>query len=182
MIAYYLLGGIFMLLGFCCLLLIIAQLPGTWIMITLATLIQCANQAWLLPAGSIVSTAWWSIGIAFLIGIIGELIEFISSGVGAKAGGGSKRTAWGAIIGGMLGAILMTIIIPVPIIGTLIGVLIGCFLGAIIGDMTSKDRPTLSKSVVPAISATIGRVLGTTFKLIFGIFVWAILSYGLLSA
>ena len=182
MIVYYLLGGLFIVLGFFCLLLVVAQLPGSWVMIFLAVLIHLADDAWFLPAGTDPSWGWWAIGIAVAIALIGELIEFGAGALGAKAGGGSKRSAWGAIIGGLVGAIVLTGVIPIPILGTLIGALIGCFLGALIGEMSGKDPKSAGESIKPAIGATLGRVLGTSCKVLIAVMVWAVLAYGLLSA
>ncbi len=182
MIVYYLLGGLFIVLGFFCLLLVIAQLPGSWVMIVLATLIHLADDAWFLPAETDPSRGWWAIGIAVAVALLGELIEFGAGAMGAKVGGGSKRSAWGAIIGGLVGAIALTPIIPIPILWTLVGALVGCFLGALLGEMTGKDPKSAEESLKPAFGATLGRVLGTCCKVLVAVVVWAVLGYGLLSA
>ena len=182
MIVYYLLGSLFILLGFFCLLLVIAQLPGSWVMIVVATLIHLADDAWFLPDDVGSSRGWWAIGIAVGIALVGELIEFGAGAMGAKLGGGSKRSAWGAIIGGVVGAIALTPIIPIPILGTLVGALIGCFLGALIGEMSGKEPKSAGESLKPAFGATLGRVLGTCCKVLIAVMVWSVLGYGQLSA
>ena len=103
-------------------------LPGLWVMVGAA-----AVYGW--------HTGWQYIGWVTLatlaaIGILAEIIEFISGSRGAKKAGGSRRAAWGALIGGIAGAIVLTI--PIPIIGTTIGLLMGVFAGAIVGEMTLR--------------------------------------------
>jgi len=181
-VAYYILAGVFVLLGFGCLLLVIAQLPGTWLMIGFAVAIHLIDDAWLLPKGVSPSTGWWAIGIAVALAVVGEIIEFGAGAYGAKVGGGGKRASWGAIIGGIVGAIALTPIIPIPVLGTLIGAIGGCFVGALVGEMTGKDPSTASEAVKPAVGASIGRALGTTGKLIIAILCWAVLSAGLFLA
>jgi uncharacterized protein YqgC (DUF456 family) len=182
-ILYYLIGSLFVVLGFACLILVVAQLPGTWIMLGLATLVHLADTLWVLPevsGGTSPAWGWWAIGIGTALALVGELIEFAAGALGAKVGGGSKRSAWGAIIGGFIGAIGGSLI--VPIIGTLVGAVVGCFFGALIGEMSGKEPSTAKESVKPAIGATIGRVLGTTCKVLIAVLVWVVLSIGLLAA
>jgi uncharacterized protein YqgC (DUF456 family) len=105
-------------------------LPGLWVMVGAAV-----AYGWY--------TGWQYIGWGTLlaltvIGIIAEVIEFISGSRGAKRAGGSRRAAWGALIGGIVGAIAFSV--PVPIIGTTIGLLLGVFAGAVIGEMTLRSE------------------------------------------
>ena len=176
-VLYYVIGSLFVLMGLGCLVLVVIQLPGTWIMLVLATLVHIVDILWILPDGSS-AWGWWAIGIGTGLALIGEVIEFAAGALGAKAGGGSKRSAWGAIIGGFVGAIIGSILLP--IIGTLIGAIAGCFFGALLGEMSGRDASTAKDSVKPAIGATIGRVLGTTCKVLIGVLVWVVLSIGLL--
>lgn len=181
-ILYYLIGCLFVLVGFGCLVLVVAQLPGTWVMLILATLFHLADVFWVLPDidGTSSAWGWWAIGIGLALALVGELIEFAAGALGAKMGGGSKRSAWGAIFGGFIGAIGGSMV--VPIIGTLIGAVVGCFFGALIGEMSGQQASTASEAVKPAIGATIGRVLGTTCKVCIGVLVWVVLSVGLLAS
>ncbi len=182
-VLFYVLGSLFVLIGFACLVLVVFQMPGTWIMLIIATLVHLADVFWIMPGmGGSPSPAWgwWAIAIGCAFALVGEVIEFAAGALGAKAGGGSKRAAWGAILGGFLGAIIGSIMLP--IIGTILGAICGCFLGAFLGETTGKDPRTAAESVKPAIGATIGRVLGTTCKVLIGVVVWVVLSTGLLSA
>ena len=163
-------------------MLVIAQLPGTWLMIGFAVGIHLIDQAWFLPEGASSSTGWWAIGIGVALAVVGEIVEFAAGAFGAKVGGGSKRSSWGAIIGAFVGAIGLTPIIPVPIVGTLIGAIVGAFVGAMVGEMSGKRPRTAGQAVKPAIGASIGRALGTTGKLIIALLVLAVLSAGLMMA
>jgi uncharacterized protein YqgC (DUF456 family) len=178
-VLYYVVGGLFVLMGLGCLILVVLQLPGTWIMLVLATLLHVVDILWIVPDGSS-AWGWWAICIGTALALIGEAIEFAAGALGAKAGGGSRRSAWGAIIGGFIGAIAGSLLLP--IIGTLVGAIAGCFFGALLGEMSGRDGSTAKDSVKPAIGATIGRVLGTTCKVLVGVLVWVVLSIGLLAA
>ena len=65
--------AIFALLGAGCLLLVIMQLPGVWIMIGLGALVQLADVAWI--HGEAAAPGWWALGIAVALAIIGEILE-----------------------------------------------------------------------------------------------------------
>jgi uncharacterized protein YqgC (DUF456 family) len=142
------LGGIFVtLLG----------LPGLWVMV-LAALVY----AWYT---SFTYVGLWTLVILTAIAGVAELIEFLAGSAGAKKAGGSRRAAWGALIGGILGAILLTI--PVPIIGTTIGLCIGVFVGALIGEMSVRDDA--AHSIRVGIAATKARIYAIIIKLLFSI-------------
>ena len=48
-ILYYVLGSLFVIIGFACLVLVVVQMPGTWIMLIIATLAHLADIAWIIP-------------------------------------------------------------------------------------------------------------------------------------
>ena len=99
-IAYYVVGSLFVIIGIACMVLVVFQMPGTWIMLIIATLAHLVDVFWIMPGmGSSASPAWgwWAIAIGCALALVGEGIEFVAGALGAKAGGGSKRAAWGAI-------------------------------------------------------------------------------------
>ena len=100
------------------------------------------------------------------------MIELLAGSAGAKKAGGSRRAAWGALIGGLLGAILLTV--PVPVIGTTIGLCIGVFVGALLGEMSVRDDP--AHSIRVGIAATKARIYAIIVKLIFSIAMLAIVA------
>jgi len=133
---------------------ILFNLPGAWLMILCAALLE-----------------WWTpeqalFGMPVLIGAtalatLGEVLEFVLGARGARQAGGSKRGAALAIVGGLVGAVLGTPL--APILGTLIGACVGAFAGSLLGDLWAGR--TLAHSVVSGRGAAFGRLWGTVAKL-----------------
>jgi uncharacterized protein len=115
-------GPIFAVLG----------LPGAWLLIGLMLLGQIPEPALF---------NWWTIGVCAALAVLGEILETGASAVAVKAGKGSKRGMWGAIIGGLVGALAGA---PFGLfIGALAGGLIGAGVGAALaeagGGMATRD-------------------------------------------
>ncbi len=163
-------GVVFAVLGLLCIFSIILGLPGAWIMLGLAVVVNLCDQVYL-AEGRDDTFPWLVLGLCALLALVGEVLEFIAGALGAKKGGSSRRGMWGALIGGLVGACL-GIFIPIPFIGSLIGAVIGTFVGAIIGEMSGQDTSTMKESLKPATGATIGRILGTLSKLPIGMAIW----------
>ena len=146
-------------------------LPGTWTMLTAAVVLELCDTFW---GGSV---TWGLTALAVCLGlcVMGELLELLTSALGVKAGGGSRRGMAGAIIGGIVGGIMLTPIIPIPIIGTLIGAILGTFCGAVVGELTHKEADQTSNIAKSAAGATIGRVIGILAKTGIAIVCWCIL-------
>ena len=170
----YVVAAVFALIGLVCVGLVMLQLPGAWIMLALAVLIELFDQSYLSDEPAITFGWWWLGGCAVLLGI-GELIELVASIVGAKKGGASRRGMWGALIGGIAGAIVFQVAVPIPIFGALVGAIVGTFIGAIVGEMTGRDPQTLQGSVKPAIGASIGRIIASMSKVGIALAVWIVL-------
>src|SRR2546428_14140699 len=62
------------------------------------------------------------LGLAFL----GEIVEWWLGFRLTRTFGGSRRSAWGALVGGIVGAVLG---VPLPIVGSVIGAFLGSFAG-----------------------------------------------------
>jgi uncharacterized protein YqgC (DUF456 family) len=154
-------------------LTVLVGLPGAWMLIALALVIELADGLWL-PAGRSVSFGWWPLGVAVAIAAAGELAEFLAGAVGARRAGSTRAGAIGAVIGGLVGAIL-GIPVPPPVLGSLVCSILGTFVGAILGELTSGARPPLQGTLRPATGATIGRILGTLAKVPAAAAAWAIL-------
>ena len=156
--------------------LVVVGLPGVWVILGLAALVEFAVDRLYLPAESMQTFSWWVLIGCVVLAIAGDLFEWIAGALGAKVGGGTRRGMWGALIGGLVGAIAFTPIFSfLPVIGTLCGALLGTFLGAMIGEM-SHDHTTTASTLRPATGATLGRVLGTFTKLGVSVTVWLVLS------
>jgi uncharacterized protein len=171
----YVVATVFVLLGGLCVASIILSLPGAWIMLAIALVIELCDQFYL-PAGDAQTWEWWLLGVCAGLVLLSEVIEFAAGAAGAKAGGAGRRGMVGALVGGIAGAIALTPLIPIPVVGTLIGAIIGTFMGAVIGEVSGEKAKTVRGSVKPAIGATIGRVVGTFSKIGIAIVVWLVLS------
>src|SRR3989442_13205822 len=111
-----------LLLGVCTifgLVLVLLGLPGLWVMVA-----GVVGYGWLTDFRSVgVATIAVVLGLAFL----GEIVEAWLGFRFAKTFGGSRRSAWGALVGGIVGAGMG---VPVPLVGSVIGAFLGSFVGA----------------------------------------------------
>jgi len=157
----------FAFLGALCAVTVVIGLPGTWMLIALAVVVEIFDHHWLGGAGQ-VTFGWWLIGGTAALALVGEGLEIAAGALGAKGGGGSKKGALGAVIGGMLGGLVGTFALPIPVVGTLVGALGGTFGGALWGELRAAEQSgqsrELSTAIRPALGATLGRVLGTVAK------------------
>ncbi|MCA9157011.1 MAG: DUF456 domain-containing protein [Planctomycetales bacterium] len=143
-------------------------LPGNWLIVCLAL------GGWLLapePYRSHVSLL--SVVAIGLVAIVGEILEFAASAMGASRMGGSKRGTALAIVGSIGGAVFGLFsgaLIPVPIIGSLIASLLlgagGAFMGAVAGERWAGKDWDASLQIGNA--AFRGRLLGTVGKAVCG--------------
>lgn len=170
----------FSFFGLLCVLLVVAGLPGTWILIGGAVLVDCLDWLWL-PEGAPLTFHPLTLVAAVLVGLVGEALEFSLSAAGAARFGASRRGMVGSVIGGVVGAIFGTIFIWIPIIGTIIGALVGTAAGAVVGEV-SDGRKTLRDAAQPALGAVIGRILGTLAKLPIAIVVFIVLAVAVFRA
>ena len=145
---------------------ILFGLPGIWLMLLVAALVEWSQPGEYMFAQT---TLYVSAGLALLA----EILEFLMGAAGARQAGGSRRGAALAIVGGVVGAILGTAL-PVPVLGTLIGACAGAFAGSLIGDRMA-GRP-MDESVQAGRGAAVGRFWGTTAKMIIGAVVLVLLA------
>ncbi len=131
------------------------RLPGTWLIVAVAVF-----YGWW--------TEWVQVGLIFIlvlagIALLGEAIELGTSMLTARRAGGSRRAAWGGLIGGFLGLFLLSFLVPIPIVGSMAGALVGCFAGAMIGELTVRKE--LAQGTRVGLFSALGFVLGTVAKL-----------------
>src|SRR5256885_8575117 len=135
-----------LLLGACIifgLVLVLLGLPGLWVMVA-----GVVGYGWLTDFRSVgVATIAVVLGLAFL----GEIIEACLGFRFARTFGGSRRSAWGALVGGIVGAVMG---VPVPIVGSVIGAFLGSFAGAALFEYS------LSRTTGTAVRAGGGAVAG----------------------
>ncbi|MCH7546021.1 MAG: DUF456 domain-containing protein [Planctomycetes bacterium] len=177
----YIVAFLFFLLGIGCLLLVVVGLPGGWIMLSLASVIEYCDQYYLTGENGTTETfGWWALGACLGLLLVGEMIEFLAGLAGAKKGGASRRGMIGSLIGGIIGVFVFAPLFSIfPLIGTifgaLLGALLGTFAGAMVGELSTQET-TMKDSLKPAFGATVGRVVGTASKLGITIAIWLVLT------
>jgi len=148
-----------LLLGVCTilgLLLVPLGLPGLWVMVA-----GVVGYGWLTDFRSVgVATIAVVLGLAFL----GEIIEAWLGFRVTRSFGGSRRSAWGALVGGIVGAVLG---VPVPIVGSVIGAFLGSFAGAALFEY-SLSR-VAGTAVRAGWGAVVGRAAAAAAKIALGI-------------
>lgn len=168
---------LFALFGLACVVMVALGLPGTWVLLGLALVIELVDGAVLGRGDPLaVSTFGWRLlAGSTTLALIGEGIEFASGAAGARLGGGTRRGMWGALLGGIAGAIAFTVALPMPVIGTLLGALVGTFLGAWIGERSVSPRRAHAATNRAAMAAVVGHLGGLLGKLIVAVVVWILL-------
>jgi uncharacterized protein YqgC (DUF456 family) len=178
---FYAVAAVYAFLSALCVLSIVVGLPGTWMMLALAIIVELVDPRWL-PGPDATTFGWPLLAVCIALAVVGEGLEFASGMLGNKAGGGTRRGMWGSIAGGLVGATAGTFIIPV--VGTLGGALLGTFVGAMAGEMTAARELDASQApgdrakdaLRPAVAATVSRALGTVAKMGIGATVWVVLA------
>jgi uncharacterized protein YqgC (DUF456 family) len=136
-------------------------LPGTWLQVFAAGIV-----AWRMDR------PLWGFAIVLALAVAGEIAETLSGQWGARRFGGSRRAAWGALIGGFAGLFIGT---PIPVLGSLAMSFVGTFAGALAGEMMERGR--LAPELRVGVGAMVGRAVGIGMKLGTA-FVIAVLSFG----
>src|SRR6267143_736165 len=146
------------LLGVCTILglvLVPLGLPGLWVMVA-----GIVGYGWLTDFRSVgVATIAVVLGLAFL----GEIIEAWLGFRFARTFGGSRRSAWGALVGGIVGAVMG---VPVPIVGSVIGAFLGSFAGAALFEYSLSRTP--ETAVRAGWGAVVGRAMAAAAKIALG--------------
>jgi uncharacterized protein YqgC (DUF456 family) len=134
-----------------CLLLIPVGLPGIWLMLAAAI-------AYGALTGTALST--WALGTTLILALVAEVVEFFLGSHMARKFGGSRRSAWGALLGGLAGALLLS---PLPVLGPMTGGFVGAFAGAWVGEWSVN--PSADAATRTATGALIGRIAAVAIKI-----------------
>lgn len=140
----------------------ILGMPGNWVIVACA--VGCA---WWGSESHLWHVSWVLVAAIVIIALVGELLEFAASAIGASRLGGTKRGALLALLGSLVGAITGLFMgSVVPIIGNVVASLllggVGAFCGAILGERwAGKDW---NDSIEIGNAAFWGRLLGTVGK------------------
>ncbi|MDJ0867000.1 MAG: DUF456 domain-containing protein [Myxococcota bacterium] len=171
----YLVAGLFSLLGLLCVLVIPVGLPGTWMLLGFAALVELFDSV-PLSASDPITFGWPLLALCAGLGVVGEVLEAGAGAAGTKLGGGTRRGMVGAIVGGIVGAIVFTPVIPIPLIGTLVGALVGTFVGAFVAETTGEAKKAHTETARAAAAATVGRLAGTLGKTMLATVIWILLA------
>lgn len=131
-------------------------LPGLWVMLAAAVVYAYT--------GSGVAISTFTLIMIGILAVIAEVIEYVLSAKYVRIYGGSRRGAWGAIIGGTIGAIMG---VPIPIIGSLVGAFAGSFAGALIAELGGGAAKRDASRA--AFGALVGRAMAAAMKVAFGL-------------
>jgi uncharacterized protein YqgC (DUF456 family) len=164
----------FALLGLACLLLVVVGLPGTWVLLALAFVLELVD-AFLLPGDTAVTFGWELLALCAGLALVGEAIEALAGVAGTRFGGGTRRGMVGAFVGGIAGAIFLTPILPIPVVGTLVGAMLGAFLGAFVAEASGPEARGRDHNLRAALGAAVGKLGGTIAKLAIGVVMWVLL-------
>ncbi len=165
-------GLVFAVLGGVCVFTIILGLPGAWMLLALAVLVELADTWWLGPGA--VTFGWGWLAAVFVAVALAEVFELVGGAAGVKATGGGRAGMVGAFLGGLVGGLVGTALLPV--VGTLVGAFLGTFLGALLGERWSRGKGGWKGAVGPALGATVVRVLAMAVKLAVALSAWLVLT------
>ncbi|MEM8912173.1 MAG: DUF456 domain-containing protein [Planctomycetota bacterium] len=159
-------------------LLNLLTLPGNWIAVAFIGI-----YVWLGPQDGAISISTATVGWAFAVALLGELLEFAAGAVGTKRAGASRRATLMAIVGSMVGAIAGGIVgIPIPVVGPMLAALLfggfGATLGAIFAEW-QDGRPWRENWRIGR-AAFWGRTAGTVGKMIAGLTIVLMSIFGVL--
>jgi len=140
-----LLLGVSSILG---LVLVPLGLPGLWVMVA-----GVVGYGWL--------TDFRSVGVATIVAVVG--LAWLGFRF-ARTFGGSRRSAWGALVGGIVGAVMG---VPVPIVGSVIGAFVGSFAGAALFEYSLSRAP--ATAVRAGWGAVVGRATAAAAKIALGV-------------
>lgn len=103
----------------------------------------------------------WGIAAMIVFGLIGEVIEFLMAGFGAKRFGGSKGSMWAALAGCIIGAIVGSPFLL--LIGSLVGACVGAFIAAALWEYLRHEK-AIEDSLWTGLGASLGKIGGIAAK------------------
>lgn len=150
------------------LLLDLIGLFGNWVILLALGALWCATQF----------THFGLFGVVLMLclALVGEALEFVLAGYGARKFGGSKGSMVAALVGCLIGAVVGT---PwFPIVGTLIGACLGAFGGAALYEYIQQEK-SVGDAMRTGFGAALGKLGGLFAKFLcgIGILLVAVLTY-----
>jgi len=148
----------FTLIVACGLALDLVGLFGNWL------ILGAVATVWLIPGFN--HFGLWSVLALFAIAVLGEVLETVLAGYGARRFGGSKGASLAALVGCIGGAIVGT---PwLPIIGTLLGACAGAFVAAALYEYIQMEKKA-GEAAWTGFGATLGKLGGLFAKFLCGL-------------
>jgi uncharacterized protein YqgC (DUF456 family) len=149
--------GVFALVALAGVILTFFGIGGTFLVLLGAVLYDVVSWSWTIPLVTLVILA----GLA----VLGEILEWLVTALGAKAGGVSRWGIIGTIAGSIIGGIILSPLMP--IIGTFLGILLGAMAGAFLFELMHTKHA--GRAWKAAKAALLGRALVSLAKLIIAI-------------
>jgi uncharacterized protein YqgC (DUF456 family) len=113
----------------------------------------------------------WGLGGMAALALLGEVLEFLLAGYGAKRFGGSKGAMVAALVGCLVGAVVGT---PwFPVLGTVAGACLGAFAAAALYEYLKHQKPA-GAAVWTGVGAAVGKIGGMAAKLCCGLAMLAV--------
>ncbi|HEX3726188.1 MAG TPA: DUF456 family protein [Pirellulales bacterium] len=142
----------------------VVGLGGNWLIVAAA-----AVYVWCVPADSGAAIGWPAVAVLLGLAVAGELIELAAGALGVAHVGGSRTSAFLALVGSTIGAVVGLVVgVPIPVIGSLVAAIVfggaGAMAGALLGE--SLVGRGLDESLEVGKAAFMGRVLGTLAKIV----------------
>jgi uncharacterized protein len=131
-------------------------LPGLWV-ITLGVI----GYSWLTGFRS---AGLGTIAAAVGLALMGDVVEWWLGFRLTRQFGGSRRAAWGALVGGLIGA---GIGVPLPFGGSVVGALMGSLVGAALLELAGGG--SVDSALRAGWGAFLGRVIATAAKVGLGL-------------
>ncbi len=141
------------------------QLPGTWLILA-----ATAGVAWWRWEEQVIGP-----GVLIALGVLavlGEVLEFVAGGVGARQAGGSRRGAIAALVGGMVGAVAGSLLLPIPVLGTVLGAGLGAAGATVLVERRIGREWSQARTI--AKGAFLGKLWGTAAKLGVAVVMWLV--------
>ncbi len=146
--------------------LVAVTLPGIWVAVLVAALIE-----WWRPE---VLTNWVLV-TAVALALLAEVVEFFSSAAGSKRAGGTRAGAMGSLAGTIAGLVIGSILIPFPVVGAIVGGVVGAGAGALFAERGVAGR-TWGESWRSGRGAATGRAWSIVLKTAVGVAVAVLLT------
>ncbi|HET9385355.1 MAG TPA: DUF456 domain-containing protein [Gemmatimonadales bacterium] len=150
------------------LILVPLGLPGLWVMVG-----GILIYGWLTDFRSL-SLAM--LVIVLVLALVGEIIESWLGFRFARRYGGSRRSGWGALVGGIAGAIIG---VPIPVIGSVVGAFLGSFIGAALFEYSASRQ--LDVATRAGWGSVVGRAAAAAVKIGLGVVIAVIAAFAALT-